>query len=296
MILILGSRFVTQVKENMPMKRIIWMIVILVAGIRAEAGARPNFLWITIEDTSPNEFSCYGNTDIQTPEVDKLARRGVLFTRASATAPHCSPARSTLITGCYATTYGMDVHREQYETPDGIFYPAFLREAGYFCTNQDKTDYNTTRDHAVMWDECGSEATYNSPRRKPGQPFFSVFNTAATHMGRIRSITLEGRRDFKALGIDLATMKLPPHVPDLLAVRSDQAYQLEASRESSRWLGAFLDDLEARGLAEDTIVFFFSDHGGCLPRGKGYPFESGLRVPLVVYVPPKWQAEMGVGL
>lgn len=81
--------------------------------VQTETFTRPNFLWITIEDTSPNEFSCYGNTDIQTPEVDELARRGVLFTRATATAPHCSPARSTLITGCYATTYGMDVHREK---------------------------------------------------------------------------------------------------------------------------------------------------------------------------------------
>ena len=270
------------------------LAIVAAAGFLAEAASRPNILWITIEDTSPNEFSCYGNTDIETPELDALAKRGVLFTRATATAPHCSPARSTLITGCYATTYGMDVHREQYETPGGIFYPAFLREAGYFCTNQDKTDYNTKLDHKAMWDECGREATYNSPARKPGQPFFAIFNTAATHMGRIRSITLDGRRDFKALGIDPATLTLPPHVPDLPAVRSDLAYQLEASRESSQWLGAFLDDLEARGLSEDTIVFFYSDHGGCLPRGKGYPFESGLRIPLVVYVPPKWQAEMGV--
>ena len=167
-----------------------------------EVQSRPNILWLTLEDTSEYQFGCYGNTDINTPTIDMLATKGIRFINASSTAPHCSPARSTLITGCYATTFGMDVHREDYETPSDIFYTRYLREAGYYCTNNSKTDYNTTIDDKSLWDECGREATYNSTSRKPGQPFFSVFNTEATHMGRIRSITLEGRRDFKALGID----------------------------------------------------------------------------------------------
>jgi arylsulfatase A-like enzyme len=259
-----------------------------------EIQSRPNILWLTLEDTSEYQFGCYGNTDINTPTIDILAEKGIRFTHASSTAPHCSPARSTLITGCYATTYGMDVHREDYETPADIFYTSYLRQSGYYCTNNSKTDYNSTIDDKSLWDECGREATYNSPLRKPGQPFFSVFNTEATHMGRIRSISLEGRRDFKALGIDPEKLFLPAHVPDLPAMRSDEAYQLEASREADRWVKAFLDDLEDKGLADNTIVFFFSDHGGCLPRGKGFPFESGLQIPLVIYIPPGWQEKFDI--
>ncbi len=255
---------------------------------------KPNILWITLEDTSAYEFGCYGNTDIQTPVINDLAKKGILYKNASSTAPHCSPARSTLITGSYATTFGMDVHREDYVTPKNIFYPEHLREAGYFCTNNYKTDYNTTINNNDLWDESGKTATYNSPNRKPEQPFFSIFNTTATHMGRIRSITLEGRRNFKELGIDPSTIKLPGHVPDLPAMRSDQAYLLEASRESDTWLKAFLDDLKIKGLDENTIVFFFSDHGGCLPRGKGFPYETGLKVPLIIYVPPIWQEKLNI--
>jgi arylsulfatase A-like enzyme len=264
------------------------------SGTNDQKQSSPNFLWLTIEDTSEYQFGCYGNRDIKTPEIDMLARSGIQFANASSTAPHCSPARSTLITGCYATTYGMDIHREDYDTPDDIFYTQYLREAGYFCTNNYKTDYNTTIDDKSLWDECGKEATYNSPARKPGQPFFSVFNTEATHMGRVRSITLEGRRDFKALGIDPETLQLPGHIPDLPAMRSDEAYQLEASRDSDEWVKAFLDDLKIRGLDENTIIFFFSDHGGCLPRGKGFPYETGLHIPLIIYIPPKWQKELDI--
>jgi len=254
----------------------------------------PNFLWLTIEDTSEYQFGCYGNQDIETPTIDMLAGKGIQYTNASSTAPHCSPARSTLITGCYATTFGMDIHREDYDTPDGIFYPQYLRDAGYFCTNNAKTDYNTTLDDKSLWDECGREAGYHSVAREPGQPFFSVYNTEATHMGRIRSITLEGRRDFKSLGIDPETLVLPGHVPDLPAIRSDETYQLEASRESDKWVKFFLDDLRDRGLDDNTIVFFFSDHGGCLPRGKGFPYETGLDIPLIIYVPPRWQEKLEI--
>ncbi|SHE82242.1 Arylsulfatase A [Mariniphaga anaerophila] len=255
---------------------------------------KPNILWLTLEDTSPHQFGCYGSPDVKTPEVDALAGKGIRYTNASSNAPHCSAARSTLITGCYATTYGMDIHREQYETPEDIFYPLYLRKAGYFCTNNAKTDYNSTIDDKSLWDECSHEASYNSPARKPGQPFFAIFNTTATHMGLVRTITTEGRPDFKKFGIDENKIFLPPHVPDLPEMRSDEAYELKASQESSQWAQVFLDDLEKRGLAENTIVFFYSDHGGCLPRGKGFPYESGLRVPLIIYVPPAWQEKLGV--
>ena len=264
----------------------LWML----AGTAVYAESRPNILWLTIEDTSAYEFGCYGNRDAQTPNVDALAKKGIQFMKAWSTAPHCSPARSTLITGCYATTFGMDNHRRRWDTPAGIFYPERLRKAGYYCTNNSKTDYNTTRDHKAMWDECTAAATYNSAARKEGQPFFAVFNANMTHMSRLTSITLEGRRDFSLEGLDPAALHLPPHVPDMPAVRSDYAFHLEGVQDVDQWVKIFLDDLETRGLADDTIIIFNSDHGGCLPRGKGFAYESGLRVPLIVYLPPKFQA------
>jgi N-sulfoglucosamine sulfohydrolase len=258
---------------------------------------RPNILWLTIEDSSPYQFSCYGNKDIKTSAIDDLAKRGVLFTNAYSTAPHCSPARSTLISGCFATSYGMDYHRKDVETPSDIFYPAYFKKSGYFCINHTKMDYNTTSFKMKnQWNECDLASTYASPARKPGQPFFAVFNFANTHMSRYRSITLEGRRehDLKNLGINQENIFLPPHVPDIPAMQSDQALMLERSLESNAWVRAFLKDLKAKKLDEDTIIFFFSDHGGCIPRGKGYPFDSGLRVPLVIYVPPKWQQQLRI--
>lgn len=259
------------------------------AAICAQAVDKPNILWLTFEDTSAYEFGCYGNPDVSTPNVDTLARNGIQFMQAYSTAPHCSPARSTLITGCYATTYGMDNHRRKWDTPAGIFYPDLMRTAGYYCTNNSKTDYNTTRNHKALWNECGDRASYNSPKRKKGQPFFAVFNANITHMSRLTSVTMEGRRDFSKEGLDPAKLTLPPYVPDLEETRSDYAFHLEGVQDIDQWVGIFLKDLKKRGLADDTIIFVYSDHGGCLPRGKGYPFESGLRVPMIVHLPKKYE-------
>lgn len=108
-------------------------------------------------------------------------------------------------------------------------------------------------------------------------------------MGRIRTFHTDGRRDYTQEGIYPALLSLPSYVPDLPEVRSDYAGHLEAVQDVDTWLGFFMKDLKEKGLDENTIIFFFSDHGGCIPRGKGYLYESGLRVPLIVYFPPKWQ-------
>ncbi|VGO19395.1 sulfatase family protein [Pontiella sulfatireligans] len=268
------------------MKRL--MCIILLIGCLVQA-KQPNVLWLTFEDTSAYEFGCYGNPNVLTPTVDGLAKRGIQFMNAYSSAPYCSPARSTLITGCYATTYGMDNHRHRWDTPAGIFYPELMRKAGYYCTNNSKTDYNTTRNHKAMWNECGGQATYNSPKRKTDQPFFAVFNANITHMSRLTSVTLEGRRDFSKEGLDPAKLQLPPHIPDLKETRSDYAFHLEGVQDVDKWVGLFLKDLEQRGLADDTIIFVYSDHGGCQPRGKGFPFDSGLHVPMVVHLPKKYE-------
>ncbi len=250
---------------------------------------RPNILWLSFEDTSDYELGCYGHPMNRTPVIDELAAHGLQFMNAYSNGPQSSPARSTIITGCYATTYAMDWHRSRVATPEGILFPQYLRDAGYYCTNNAKTDYNTRLDDKACWDENSNRATYNSPKRQPGQPFFAVFNSALTHMSRITSIHLDGRRDFAKEGLDPARLPLPPHVPDIEAIRSDYAFHLEGTADVDKWVKIFLDDLKAKGLDDDTIVFVFSDHGGCLPRGKGFCYETSYRVPMVVYLPPKWR-------
>lgn len=250
---------------------------------------RPNILWLTFEDTSAYEFGCYGNKDVHTPHADSLAARGIQFMNAWSVAPQSSAARSSLITGCYSSTYGMDVHPVPYDTPADIFFPQWLREAGYYCTNNSKTHYNSTTDNKSCWDECTPRASYNSPRRGKDQPFFAVFNTVTSHMGRVRTFHTDGRRDYTQEGIYPSLLSLPSYVPDLPEVRSDYAGHLEAVQDVDTWLGFFLKDLKEKGLDDNTIIFFFSDHGGCVPRGKGYLYESGLEVPLIAYFPPRWQ-------
>jgi len=152
-------------------------------NVNDESSQRPNILWLTFEDTSASEFGCYGNMDVQTPVIDSLAAKGIQYMNAWSVAPQSSPARSSLITGCYATTYGMDIHPVEQITPLDIFFPQFLRNAGYYCTNNDKTHYNSTANHASCWDESSKSASYNSIARKQNQPFFSVFNCVTSHMG-----------------------------------------------------------------------------------------------------------------
>ncbi|MBQ7195471.1 MAG: sulfatase [Bacteroidales bacterium] len=257
---------------------------------------RPNILWLTFEDTSPFELGCYGNPAADTPLIDSLARVGIRFTNAYAGGPQSSPSRSTLYTGAWCSTYAMDWHRSRVKTPEGIFFPQYLRDAGYYCTNNQKTDYNTTLRAGHCWDECSGTATYNSPKRAEGQPFFAVFNSNITHMSRLTSVHTDGRRDFSKEGLGPDRLPLPPHVPDLPEVQSDYAFHVEGVNDADKWVRLFLDDLKARGLDDNTIVFVFSDHGGCLPRGKAFAYETSFRVPAVVYFPEKWKHLAGMPL
>jgi len=266
-------------------------VLIPLAFIPGALGAqdRPNILWLTFEDTSPYELGCYGNRANPTPLIDSLGRVGIRYANAYSGGPQSSPSRSTLITGAYCTTYGMDWHRGRVDTPDDIFFPQYLRDEGYYCTNNQKTDYNTSLPNNICWDECGPNASYNSSSRAEGQPFFAVFNSQLTHMSRMCSVHTDGRRDFSKEGFEPSTMPLPPHVPDLPEVYSDYAFHVEGVSDVDRWVRIFIDDLKARGLYDNTIIFIFSDHGGCLPRGKAFAYETSFRVPMVAYYPPRWK-------
>lgn len=200
---------------------------------------RPNILWLTFEDTSAYEFGCYGNKGVHTPNADSLAVHGIQFMNAWSVAPQSSAARSSLITGCYSSSYGMDVHPVPYDTPENIFFPQWLREAGYYCTNNSKTHYNSTTDNKSCWDECTPKASYNSTKRGKDQPFFAVYNTVTSHMGRIRTFHTDGRRDYTTEGIYPELLTLPSYVPDLPEVRSDYAGHLEAVQDVDTWLGFF---------------------------------------------------------
>ncbi|WP_372753231.1 sulfatase-like hydrolase/transferase [Labilibaculum sp.] len=263
----------------------------------AKEADRPNILFLVIEDTSPYLLPAYGNKSIQTPNIDYLADNGLVFTNAFANGPQCSPARSSLISGSHATTYGCDWHRNGNIVPQQYFFPQYLREGGYFCVNAGKTDYNITKQvqkdfYSIAWDkmsgyakEDGKNASYNDSLRGD-KPFFAQFNNPTTHMSRMTTVSVENR---EATIVDPNSVELPPHVPDLPAVRSDFALHMDGVVSADKWVGLFLADLKERKLLENTIIFFFSDHGGCLPRGKAFPYETAFRSALVIYAPEKWK-------
>ncbi|MEM1183766.1 MAG: sulfatase [Planctomycetota bacterium] len=248
------------------------------------APVEPNVLWLSFEDTSWYALPAYGQTAVSTPNLDeRFFSDAVRFDRAWSTAPVCSPARSTLISGSYATTYGSDFHRRSINVPaDQYFFPRLLQANGYFTTNNRKTDYNAVQ-NSQAWNQNNNSASWTSSSRN-GRPFFSVYNSNHTHTGRVRSWHTDGRRDFSAAGINPT---LPPHVPDLPDVYSDLQFHLEGIQGIDEWVGRHLDRLEQAELDDQTVVFVFADHGGLLPRGKGYVFETGLRVPFGVRVPAR---------
>ncbi len=257
---------------------------------------RPNILWITCEDMSPN-LGCYGDAFATTPNIDALAAQSVRYTNAFATAPVCSPARSCLITGLYATSLGTPNLRSQFPIPDEIpGFPSYLRKAGYYCTNNVKTDYNTGNAAAIIrdsWDACSAEAHWRG--KKENQPFFAVFNDMTTHQSRsmvwpyekflkeIRSQLTESERH------DPAKAPLPPYYPDTPITRRTVARYYDCISVMDKNTGKILKQLEEDGLADNTIVFFYSDHGAGIPRHKRLLLDSGLRVALMVRFPEKYK-------
>lgn len=264
------------------------------AGHGAET-SRPNILWLTAEDMSPN-LGCYGDTEARTPRLDALARESVRYTRAFATAPVCSPSRSCLITGMFATSLGTQRLRSAFPLPAEFGpFTAGLRKAGYHCSNNVKTDYNLRDEPAFIraaWDASSNKAHWRG--RRAGQPFFAVFNFMATHQSRTSAWPPEQFE--KEIGAQLspgerhdpARQTPPPFYPGTAEARRAWARYHDCITLMDRQAGEILDQLAADGLAEDTIVFFYSDHGMGMPRGKRCLQDSGLRVPLLVRFPKKW--------
>ncbi len=257
-----------------------------------ESVSVPNILWITSEDNAAHWLGCYGNSDAETPVLDTLARDSILFRHAYSNAPVCAIARSTLLHGVYAVTLGTQHMRSRYAIPASIKpYVSYLQELGYYCTNNQKTDYNRKGGDQDIWDACNKTAHYKN--RTSGQPFFSIFNLTVCHESALFPENVAANRQRGIIPatprLDAAQVQLPPHLPDLPEVRSDIAIYHDYMTALDRQVGAILDDLKADGLENDTIVFYYADHGGVTPRGKRYLTDTGVRVPMIVHVPKKWQ-------
>ena len=238
----------------------------------------PNILWITSEDNGPH-LGCYGDDYATTPHLNALAKRGMIYRHAWSNAPVCAPARTTIISGLYPPSTGAEHMRSETRLPDGFkMYPQYLREAGYYCTNNSKKDYNLVEPGKV-WDESSRDAHWKN--REPGQPFFAIFNFTVSHESQIR------RRPHQAIH-DPNKVRVPAYHPDTPEVRRDWAQYYDKITTMDAQAGKVLEELEQAGLAEDTIIFYYGDHGSGMPRSKRWPYNSGLHVPLIVSVPKKF--------
>ena len=248
------------------------------------AADRPNILWLTSEDNGP-QLGCYGDEFADTPNLDALAADGLKYATCWSNAPVCAPARTTIITGMYPPSFGGQHMRSEVRLPGEIggevvkLFPQLLRDAGYYCTNHTKTDYNLVGDPAACWDDTSKAAHYDN--RPDGTPFFAVFNETISHESKLRT------RPHEAVH-DPAGVRVPAYHPDTPEVRQDWAQYYDRVTEMDARLGKRLKDLEKAGLADDTIVIYFGDHGSGMPRSKRTPLDSGLRVPLIVRVPEKF--------
>jgi uncharacterized sulfatase len=225
-------------------------------------------------------MGCYGDTFASTPNIDALATRGVIYTLAWSNAPVCAPARTTLISGMYPPSTGAEHMRSMVAYPAGKqMFPQILRQRGYYCTNNVKEDYNLAKPGQV-WNESSRQAHWKN--RAAGQPFFAVFNSEKSHESRIRV------RPHQAVH-DPAKVRVPAYHPDTPEVRQDWAQYYDVVSAADADAGARLKELAEAGLADETIVFYFADHGSGMPRNKRWPYNSGLQVPLVVYIPDQFK-------
>ena len=269
---------------------------LFVAPVAGEE-SRPNVVWIIVDDMSAN-FSCYGETSIKTPNVDRLAAEGTLFRKAFVTAPVCSPCRSALITGMYQTSIGAHNHRsgrgtEKIHLPEGVHpVPALFKQAGYYTAiggfnatgkQLGKTDYNFEWDRSIYDGNDWSG-------RSPGQPFFMQVQL---HGGKFREGANWNETSRKALGklTSVDAVHLPPYYPNDPVILEDWARYLDAVRYTDQQVGEVIERLEKEKLLDQTYVIFLTDHGISHARGKQFLYDEGIHVPLVIRGPgiPKGQ-------
>lgn len=278
-----------------------FIIVILIARLGLLVGTgraepvqeikRPNFIWILAEDICP-DLACYGDAYSISPNIDKLASQGARYTNAFSISGVCAPSRSALITGMYPTTIGTQHMRSAGVPPPYVkCFAEYLRAAGYYCSNNAKTDYNFFSNASdtplSTWDDCSNKAHWRG--RAPGQPFFAQFTLLVCHESQIRATEEGFARDTQALRPedrhDPAKAVLPPYYPDTPEVRRDWARYYDLITAMDLQVGDLLRQLEEDKLADSTIIFFFGDNGRGLPRGKRWVYDAGIHVPLIIRWP-----------
>jgi len=254
-----------------------------------------NVLWLVAEDLSPDYLSVYGDFTVPTPNIDKLASEGVVYDYAFSTSGVCAPSRATLATGVYANSFGAQNMRTMWAEPNArrsgiIDYEAvpppnvkmvsdIIRENGYYATNNSKTDYQFEMS-VMAWDESSNNAHWKN-RPDSNTPFFSIFNFGPTHEGNFFS----NWDDEEFLTPENAEINIPPYLPQNSVGERDLKKVYSRIVKLDEWIGEKIKELEDKGLLEKTIVFFYSDHGGPLPRQKRLLYDSGLKVPLVIRFP-----------
>ncbi|MFB6135362.1 MAG: sulfatase [Halobacteriaceae archaeon] len=268
------------------------------SNARSDGGAgtdgRPNVLWVFMDDVCP-WMSCYGHDAVETEHVDALADRGVRFDRAYSTAPVCTPSRSAVVTGMYQTTIGAHNHYSSFETWRGIemdewdpthlgvrTMPEIFRSAGYYTFNEGKNHYNFVDRDRMLYDRKGDDPGFHGATggtewsgRDPGQPFFGQVQLT----GGKATVSDDVDR------VDPESVTVPPYYPDHPVYREEIAHHYDTIQEMDRILGDVVAALRRDDLYEDTVVWFFSDHGMRLPRHKQFCYEGGIRVPMVVAGP-----------
>ena len=260
------------------------ILILIVSSI--SASERPNIVWISCEDISP-QLGCYGDSTATTPNLDKFATESTLFTHAFSCHGVCAPSRTGIITGMYPISLGANHMRSKAVLPNHVqLFPQYLKEAGYYCINNSKTDYNLVWNQKVVWNESSAKAHWkNRPSKET--PFFAVFNLTMTHESKVwPKGWIDVVKDLPESQRHKAeNMIVPPLYPDTPAVRADLARLADTITVMDQEVGTLLQELSDAGLADNTIVMFWSDHGNGLPRSKRWTYDSGSHVPLMVRVP-----------
>ena len=252
-----------------------------------QAAEQPNVVWILSEDNSIHWLRLYGYELGVTPNIEQLAADGVTFEHAFSNAPVCSVARTTLMTGIIAPRVGFQYHRRSKPAnlPSGAqLFPALLKQAGYHTTNNSKKDYNVVE--GDVWHESSNKASWRD-RPSKDTPFFHMQTTTLSHESSLH-FSRQVMENEKTI-TDPAAVTIAPYHPDTPTFRYTYARYFDRMRSIDEQVGQIVGQLRDDGLLEDTFIFYFGDHGGVLPRGKGYAYESGLHVPLVVRVPENWR-------
>ncbi len=267
---------------------IIWIVSFFaMACSRHQVEELPNFVWIISEDNSTHYMELFDPQGIGTPHIENMAMDGILFTHAFSNAPVCSVARSTLISSCYGPRTGAQFHRRSKLVPlpgEVEMFPAYLKRAGYYTSNNSKEDYNYIKDEGV-WDESSRTAHWS--KREPGQAFFHKESHPVSHESRLH-FSADLMESYVPVSNPDSIRPFPNH-PNTELFRFTGAYYRDKILAVDSIVGRHLQQLEDEGLLESTFVFYFGDHGGVLPGSKGYAYETGLHVPLVVRIPKKFR-------